>query len=299
MAPYPLVRTMDEIKFMLHSIGDLFAIQFYSTMLLCSLNVNSMHSFRRKSGAFSAIRCGVRIPDIITLGDTRCQDLNGFGPTGYRHFISPAAVRPTSKCPTNRHRGVALLIHRKLSPIFKYRDSAGNLVMALVRFSGRRVLIVSTYAPCSDSCNSANLAVIIAQLSRLRSCYDEIVLTGDLNITLHPRRDSYGYKRINNPKSKSLLESLVVNYNLNDPMTHIGATYYKYSRSTGRLLKSSRLDYMLITKGLRQRLHRVHKHSGTFSDHRAIFLDLRDRRGFRVVKIWQKRLRRRNLHSPP
>ena len=262
-------------------------------MIVGSLNVNSMYSARRRSGAFSAIRLGSRHPDIITFGDTRCQSLGGSTPSGYCCFLSPAVLRPTPKCPTNRHRGVALLIRRHFAPVFKYRDTHGNLVMVVVTFSGRRIMVVSTYAPCSDPCNLSNLSNITSQLSRFRSSYDEVILTGDLNITLRPKKDSFGYRRVNNPRSKLFLELLLKQYRLYDPMLNIGSTYYKYSKSQGRLLKRSRLDYIMVTKGLLSQLRRVHKNSGTFSDHRAIFLDIRDFGGRKMLGNWRRRLRRR------
>ena len=79
---------------------------------------------------------------------------------------------------------------------------------------------------------------------------DFVVICGDFNLALDPKKDAYNYKHVNNPQSRHVVLDMMSTYNLKDAFRHLKPETKQYTWKCKNALQFARLDYFLISYSL-------------------------------------------------
>ncbi len=104
-------------------------------------------------------------------------------------------------------RGTAILFNNNFNfEIIKcITDPGGNYVGIKIKISEHFYTIINVYGPNNDT---PEFFKKISEITESLDC-ENIIWCGDWNLVLNPRKDTYNYKNINNPKARDeLIESV-------------------------------------------------------------------------------------------
>ena len=92
----------------------------------------------------------------------------------------------------------------------------GNLLLQEIAFGEKKILYISVYAPNEDSPDFFDsIRRAIDKFIEEIPC-DFLIISGDFNLTLDPRKDTKGYRNENNPKATEKLSLLMEEFDLHD-----------------------------------------------------------------------------------
>ena len=80
--------------------------------------------------------------------------------------------------------------------------------------------------------------------------YIYTIIAGDFNLVLDQVKDTYNYINIYNPKSRKILQDLILNNNMIDIYSHINPQKLEYTWQRRNPVKKARLDYFIISPTL-------------------------------------------------
>ena len=175
---------------------------------------------------------------------------------------------------TTQARGVAVLMVKGMrNSITNVYTDEGRTIIFDIQQNEQKFTIVAVYAP-NDDCpvyfeNIRNI---------LRNRGEQKILVGDFNLVLDvalDRKDTYH----NNNKAKEVVEDLMEEFCLKEIWRIRNGEDKEYSWfKRGNIQKASRIDFMLVSAGLDQKVEYITYISSIKTDHRAIYC---------VIKIYQ------------
>ena len=144
---------------------------------------------------------------------------------------------------THNARGVAILTNKvdiEYSDVIK--DTQGNFIVAKILVNKvYQLLLINIYAPNHDD---------PAFFDKIDDVIDNndlpVVIAGDWNLVLDQDQDTYGYRRVNNPKARSKVLEIMRRRNLIDVyrIRHMNEKRYTW-RVVNPEIKQARLDFFL------------------------------------------------------
>ena len=184
-------------------------------------------------------------------------------------------------------RGVCVLIKSgtKIEVNNVYCDTDGHLVIFDVEENGRVYTCVGLYAPNKDT---PSFFTKIHQLLEDRN--ENKILIGDYKLVMQESIDRNGTIH-NNRKSLVEVKALMSCYNLSDVWRERNQNTREYTWFRGcnanKGFQASRLDFVLISRGIDQLAQNVMFLPGIKTDHRAVLLTVVDTRQSRGVGFWK------------
>ena len=184
-------------------------------------------------------------------------------------------------------RGVTILLKNSFEYEIQntYKDEMGNILVIDIKISNEFTLrIINIYGPNKD--NPEFFCQIENYISSNPSDY--LIICGDLNITLDPKKDSKNYSTIhsnNNPKSRQKVLELIDNYDLIDIYRHLHPDEYRFTWKKTNSNKAARLDYFIVTNSLTDLISQTNIKHGHRSDHSFIELKIEVNKFKRYLEI--------------
>ena len=169
-------------------------------------------------------------------------------------------------------RGVAILLGKN----FEYElgeiknDELGNMISVRLKLDTFSLKLMNVYGPNKDSpvfYNNIGDCIASSQESY-------VLLCGDLNLTLDPKKDCYNYSTINNPKSRKVVLNSMENFNLIDIFREMHPDTLRYTWRRKNPLQQARLDYFLASSALADIVDKCDIVPGYRTDHSIMRLEL-------------------------
>ena len=112
-------------------------------------------------------------------------------------------------------RGVGILLNNNFEHevVEINKDQEGNYIQIIIKTSSFKLNVISLYDPNSDK---PEFFEKIKQLIKTSPNFYYLIICGDFNLVLDPKKDSKNYKNINNPKSRQSVMQLMENFELVD-----------------------------------------------------------------------------------
>ena len=170
---------------------------------------------------------------------------------------------------TEMSKGVCILVPKNFEWLVQTvkTDEGGRWVRCDFAKNEIIVTVFNIYAPNKDT------PEFYAELGReLHDCSEHKIIMGDFNLTLE-KLDRLG-STTNNNKARAVLANLMQDFNLEDSWrirnpTEIQFSWFKGVQNTSNF-KASRIDYILISRGIDQMVEQCLYITGFQTDHRAL-----------------------------
>ena len=197
-------------------------------------------------------------------------------------------------------RGIMVAFERKFNKASIGKTTSfdhGNLLLQEIAFGEKKILYISVYAPNEDSPDFFDsIRRAIDKFIEEIPC-DFLIISGDFNLTLDPRKDTKGYRNENNPKATEKLSLLMEEFDLHDVWREQNpeSERFTYRQKNNATLieeglppyKQSRLDFFLISGNLLPFVTSCMINYGHRSDHNSISLTI-DMLNFKIGKgLWK------------
>ena len=170
-------------------------------------------------------------------------------------------------------RGVVILLNNNFEHevVEVNRDQEGNYIQLIIRTNSFKLNIISLYAPNSDK---PEFFEKVEELIKNSPNFDYLIICGDFNLVLDPKRDSKNYKNINNPKSRQRVIEIMENLELVDAYRSIHPDIQRYTWRRKNPVKQARLNYFLVSGGATDIIEGCNILPSYRSDHSIVELDL-------------------------
>ena len=170
-------------------------------------------------------------------------------------------------------RGVAILFKSNFE--FKILetniDSLGNLIQLDILIENEVTLrLINIYAPNNDD---PIFFMNLENLNAENTC-QYLLICGDFNLVLDPKKDTKNYKNINNPKARDKLLSIITNYDLTDIFRQMHPDKLSYTWTRKNPMQMARLDYFLISSPFCDTIKNTTIKPGYRTDHSRIELKI-------------------------
>ena len=177
-----------------------------SRLNICSLNCRGLADFRKRRDVFNKLRGDGY--NIILLQDIHCNI--GKEDTFRNSWGKDILIAPG----THNSRRVAIFFHgvdTEHSDVVL--DTGGNYIIAKITVNKMyQFILVNIYAPNEDDPTFfSNLDRLIGDQSDL-----PVIIAGDWNLVLDQEADTHGYRRINHPRARNMVMSILQQRNLVD-----------------------------------------------------------------------------------
>ena len=171
---------------------------------------------------------------------------------------------------TTSARGVAIFTSKQIYSSVKniYKDNDGRLIILDLELNESVITLVALYAPNQDSPG------FLRNISeKLKDRSEHKIIIGDFNLVLDVEKDRQN-TYFNNNRAKEELESLMEEYSLDDIWRTRNPEKKEFSwwKKGSYPMKTSRIDFALVAKGLDQYIELVQYLSSLFTDHRAVYM---------------------------
>ena len=130
--------------------------------------------------------------------------------------------------------------------------------------------LISIYMPNRDCPLWYNEILAILESNE----QDYVVICGDFNLALDPKKDTYKYKHVNNPQSRHAVLDMMSTYNLKDAFRHLNPETEQYIWKLKNPLQFAQLDYFLISHSLTDLISNISINPSYRSDHSVIEINL-------------------------
>ena len=225
------------------------------------MNVRGLADKKKRADVFAWLRN--KHCDIICLADIHSNQLteNNFKEDwGYDCYINSF---------TSSSRGTAVLIRGKLpiSVLEIDKDTNGNLLILVIRYSDITMTLVVVYGPNEDSPE-----FYLNLLDKLKTKdQGPLILCGDWNLVLNFKLDTFGYIRENNVKAREKVKELMDSFNLIDGWRSNNESAEKYTWFSSKSpIKMARLDFFLLSPDMFARSVDFNMSFGYRTDHSFI-----------------------------
>lgn len=188
---------------------------------------------------------------------------------------------------TSASRGVATMF--KKNSRIKIRDvmtdSVGRWLITDLDIEEEIITLVNVYGPNEDR---AEFYLELFEILENREC-QEIILAGDLNLTLDPRKDYGGLgENINHRRKREVVQNYMQTKGLCDVWRCLHEQDYVFTwKRDGPPTQTSRLDYFLISDSLRSRVVKTHIAPRYRTDHNRIELIMNFEKSKRGKGFWK------------
>ena len=245
---------------------------------LISVNIRGLSNPKKRRAVFDYYRVNA---DVLILQETHSSpqieniwENEWGGKAIYAHGTSQA-------------RGIAILLSRKCQFTTSniLRDINGRYVIVDITEDEQTVTLVVVYAPNEDN------PQFFRKISQeLESRSEQKIIVGDFNLTL-----DVGIDRLNTYHNNNLARDEVLNMMEQYCLVEIWRIRneekkeYSWIKTTERTQprKASRIDFMLISAGLDQRVELVMYLTGLMTDHRAFYCSLMLNSSERGTGYWK------------
>ena len=102
-----------------------------------------------------------------------------------------------------------------------------------------------------------------------------MIVVGDFNLVIDPAKDYYNYLHVNNPKAREAVLDQMNICNLADVYRDFHPDQKRYTWRKTHPLKQARLDFILISQSLVQKVQNCDILSSYKSDHSPVLLNLK------------------------
>ena len=143
-------------------------------------------------------------------------------------------------------RGVGILLNNNFEyeVIECHKDNNGNYIQLYLKCSSMKINLINIYAPNHDN---PEFFKEIKDLA-LKGEFDYVILCGDFNLVLDPKKDSHNYKKINNPKARLATMELMDEVDLLDlyRTLHTDTIRYTWRRKKPSKTGQTRLFFNFV-----------------------------------------------------
>ena len=145
-------------------------------------------------------------------------------------------------------RGVGILLNNNFEyEVIKcHNDTNGNYIQIYLKCSPMTINLINVYAPNHDD---PDFFKEVKGLT-FKGDFDYVILCGDLNLVLDPKKDSYNYNNVNNPKARIATLDLINELDLLDVYRTLHTDTKRYTWRRKNPLKQAKLDYFLISASM-------------------------------------------------
>ena len=147
------------------------------------------------------------------------------------------------------------------------KDTNGNLLILVIRYSDITMTLVVVYGPNEDSPE-----FYLNLLDKLKTKdQGPLILCGDWNLVLNFKLDTFGYIRENNVKAREKVKELMDSFNLIDGWRSNNESAEKYTWFSSKFpIKMARLDFFLLLPDMFARSVDFNMSFGYRTDHSFI-----------------------------
>lgn len=236
---------------------------------MVSLNVNGLNQTKKRREIFRYLRG--KKPDILLIQET-------YSTSAIEKLWSNEWGRKIyfSHGSTNS-KGVAVLLSKSFQGEMDgyWNDKEGRFLAFQFKLSERKIMCINLYAPNED--DPKFFEKVFQFLDNENHDFEEVIVGGDLNVTLDWKMDKFGSEYDNHKNKRQMLLECMENYKLCDiwRILHPNDKKFTWRRLEGHLNPSmSRLDYFLVSEGLRNSVTRSEIYPKFISDHGLISLEM-------------------------
>ena len=182
-------------------------------------------------------------------------------------------------------RGVCVLLNNNFEYqiVSEFKDTNGRIAFVDLKVGNFSVRFISIYAPNRDCPLRYNEISAILESNE----QDYVVICGDFNLALDPKKNTYNYKHVNNPQSRHVVLDMMSTYNLKDAFRHLNPETKQYTWKHKNPLQFARLDYFLISQSLTDLISNVSINPSYRSDHSVTEINLRINKFNKGKRIWK------------
>ena len=238
------------------------------SLTIASYNINGASRYEKQKDVFNYLR--KKDLDIILLQETHIKgESENYIRSiwGYNCFVCGSS---------SASKGVAILFKNtfsyKIHNIIK--DQEGCYLMLDISIFDSRYTIANIYGP-SDRDNPdffENIFQIIEQIGNR-----QVLTAGDWNTILDPSIDTRNYRNTNpKPRSRQIIKTKMENLDLVDIYRKVYPSKRAYSWRKFNTIQQSRLDYILLSDSLIEKVGNVDIIPGYRSDHSIVTVSLID-----------------------
>ena len=240
-----------------------------NSLTIASFNINGASRYQKQKDVFDYIRN--KNFDIIMLQETHIKsDAEKYIRSlwGYDCFVCGSS---------SASKGVAILFKNsftyKVHNIIK-DDNGGCYLMLDLEIFNERYTLANIYGPSDrdDPDFFNNIFQIIDQIGNR-----QVMAGGDWNTLLDPNLDARNYRSFNpKPRSRKIIKEKMENFDLVDIYRKVYPSKRAYSWRRFNTIQQSRLDYILLSDTLIEKVRNVDITPGYRSDHSFVSVTLYD-----------------------
>ena len=229
-----------------------------SAFTIKEFNVNSIGRNPKRRQIFNALK--KKDCDIYVLLDTRIspkiENLVKSEWGGPAFFSSHSS----------QSRGVAILIKKNfpIEILDKKQDIEGNFLSIKAKIYDKIIAINGIYGPNTDN-PIFYKEVVFPTIKDWNPDYS--IFTGDWNLVLNQKLDTYNYIHNNNPNATKFVKSAIDDHDLTEPWRYLNPDKNRFTWSKKNPRKMARLDYFLISTPLLPYISKTGIEAGIQSDH--------------------------------
>ena len=182
-------------------------------------------------------------------------------------------------------RGVGILLNNNFEyeVLECHKDENGNYIQLYLKCSSMIINLINIYAPNHDDPKFFNE---IKNLT-LKGESDYVILCGDFNLVLDPKKDSHNYKKVNNPKARLATIELMDEVDLMDLYRTLHTDTIRYTWRRKNPVKQARLDYFLVSSSTIDIINSCNIRPGYRSDHSILEMHITINPFKRGKGIWK------------
>lgn len=234
------------------------------SLKVVSYNVRGLGNNIKRKKLFTLLR--TLEYDVIMLQETHCTENN------FKIWRSEWKGEMYYSNGTSASCGVLTLFKKGLQhgAIRALKDDEGRRLILEAQIGNIVYTFANIYAPNRDK--PYFFEQTFQQIQNLGS--QNVILSGDFNLVLNPSIDSSYTNRPNNIKSLKIVKNQMEKMGLRDVWRIKNPETLRYTCFRSRPAEGSRIDMMLISEHMINRINSCNMHTSTMSDHDMVYLDL-------------------------
>ena len=175
-------------------------------------------------------------------------------------------------------RGVAILTKRQsnIRYLSDFKDQYGRYLIIECEINTSKYIIVNIYAPNIHTKRELffkNIHILLSQKFDLQNLQTRLIIGGDFNCVLNPKIDTFNVK--SKYKTPSFLKQIIKKLLLIDVWRKVHVDKKQYTWRNKSLQIASRIDFMLISKDLKNDVMKTDIRPVLSGDHNAVSIILK------------------------
>ena len=186
----------------------------------------------------------------------------------------------------SKSRGVAILVREgtQIEICNIHNDTSGRFIIADLKTEEKSVSVCNIYGPNTDKPEFFREVAVA-----LESREENKIIMGDFNVALDSTKDRLG-SSVYHKKSASTILEVMTEYSLTEVWRDRNLNKEQYSwekRIRSRLEQASRIDYMLVSRGLDSDVENITYIEAVKTDHLALFASVKMSKNERGSGYWK------------